>query len=172
MPVTLRIDPDAWADIPVRITVALESGGLIGTTYAEITPTAEAEPVNPVQMWPIPDAMLGGLDLASPALGAIVAGTFNPDQEALLHDAVAPIGTGFYASAPVLPLTLTVDLAGDAPAPVAGIILNPQTNYGLPQMQVRDFELRLSTDGVTYTTALSGTLSAVNREQALPCRPG
>ena len=117
-------------------------------------------------MWPIPDAMLGGLDLASPALGAIVAGTFNPDQEALLHDAVAPIGTGFYASAPVLPLTLTVDLAGDAPAPVAGIILNPQTNYGLPQEQIRDFELRLSTDGVTYTTALSGTLSALNREQA------
>jgi len=166
VPVSIQIEPDAWADIPVRITIAAEIGDQVASANAEITPTAEAPPINPVQAWPIPKDLLGGLDVASPELGATVAGTVNPDGEALLHDGVAPVGSGLSVSTPTLPLTLTVDLAGDAPVPVRGFILNPMGFYGWPQEQVRAFELQLSTDGVTFATVWSGELSAIPREQA------
>ena len=48
-------------------------------------------------------------------------------------------------------MTLTVDLAGDEPAPVAGIVLNPTGGEGFPEHQVRSFDLLLSSDGQTYT---------------------
>jgi hypothetical protein len=165
VPISVQIEPDTWANIPVRITLAAETSDRYVTTWAEITPTADAPLANPHQAWPAPAPLLGGLDLASPALGAVVAGTIDAEREAFLHDGVAPVGSGFALSSPTLPLELTVDLAGDQAAPVAGILLNPQTVDGFPHEQVRDFEFQLSSDGVTFTTALTGTLSPILREQ-------
>ncbi|HET7055450.1 MAG TPA: VWA domain-containing protein, partial [Thermomicrobiales bacterium] len=166
VPIHVAIEPDAWADIPVRITIGIEVGDVMTSAFTEITPTAAAAPANPTQAWPIPFDVLGGFDLASPALGATVAGTVDPAGESLLHDGVAPVGSGLVVNSPVLPLTLTVDLAGDAAAPVRGIILNPLAGDGMPQSRVRQLELQLSTDGVTYTTVWTGELSAIGREQA------
>ena len=64
------------------------------------------------------------------------------------------------------PLTLTVDLAGDEPVPVAGTILDPSAGPGVVAGTPRDFELVLSQDGVTYETVLTGQLSGALAEQA------
>src|SRR6185503_18179732 len=53
VPISVQIEADAWANIPVRITIALGVGDLTASAYAEITPTAESPPINPVQAWPI-----------------------------------------------------------------------------------------------------------------------
>jgi hypothetical protein len=166
LPISAEIEPDAWADIPVRITIAalLDVGYASG--YAEITPTAAAAPVNPTQTWPVPLELLGGLDLASPALGAVVAGTVHAVGELDLHDGVAPSTRGLLVGAPMLPLQLTVDLAGTVPAPVRGVTINPQSYSGLPWEQVRAFELQLSTDGVHFIPALRSELSLIVREQS------
>jgi hypothetical protein len=166
VPVTVTVQPDAWAGIPVRISLAALVDGRPVSTSADITPTADALPVAPFTAWPLPEGLLGGFDLTSPTHGAVVAGTVDATQEALLHDGVAPIGGGLLAQAPAMPLALTGDLAGDAPAPVAGVTIQPQATDGVPQHQVRRFELLLSTDGVTFTSALTGELTPLAREQA------
>jgi hypothetical protein len=97
----------------------------------------------------VPDALLGGLDAASLGLGATPVVSLDADQESRLHDGVTPTGGGMDMNIAGLPVTLTVDLAGDAPIPVAGTILDPlagvSTFAGIP----RRFELLLSSDGAT-----------------------
>ncbi|HQY32142.1 MAG TPA: hypothetical protein PK691_12670, partial [Thermomicrobiales bacterium] len=166
MPVTVVIDPDAWANIPVRITV----GAVIGeaqpvSAFFEITPTGDSPPINPISVWPVPQSMLGGLNVASLALGAVPAGTIDPAKEALLYDGLTPAGGSFQISSPAMPLEVSVDLVGDAPVPVSGVILNPQTNDGYRQSALRHFEVQLSTDGTTFTTVLSGELQPFMRDQ-------
>ncbi|HRA48993.1 MAG TPA: hypothetical protein PK819_13065, partial [Thermomicrobiales bacterium] len=134
VPVTVVIDPDAWANIPVRITV----GAVIGeaqpvSAFFEITPTGDSPPINPISVWPVPQSMLGGLNVASLALGAVPTGTIDPAKEALLYDGLTPAGGSFQISSPAMPLEVSVDLVGDAPVPVSGVILNPQTNDGYRQ---------------------------------------
>ena len=48
------------------------------------------------------------------------------------------------------PQTLTVDLAGDEPVPVAGTTFDPTAGLGSVAGTVREFELLLSEDGATY----------------------
>lgn len=165
-PVTVQIEPDAWANVPVRITI----GAFVGasnpvTAFFEITPTASAPPVNPETSWPVPDAMLGGLNLAATALGATPAGTLDLAQEAFLYDGVSPVGATFSISSPVLPLEVTTDLAGDAPASIAGFMINNQANDGLRQSQARHVEFQLSGDGVSFETVLTAELSPIVRDQ-------
>ena len=40
------------------------------TASAEVTPARDVPPVGAEQAWPVPDALLGGLDVASLAAGA------------------------------------------------------------------------------------------------------
>ena len=169
IPVTVTIDPDAWANVPVRITVGVFTGGAKPiTAFFEINPTASAPPVNPKTTWPVPASMLGGLNLASPALGAVPAGTIDVVNESLLYDGLAPIGRSFWVSGPVLPLEVSVDLAGDSPAPIAGFILNSRSGDGLRSTQVRHFEIQLSTDGTTFETVVAGELSLLVQDQYFP----
>ena len=126
VPVSIQIEPDAWADIPVRITIAAEIGDQVASANAEITPTAEAPPINPVQAWPIPKDLLGGLDVASPELGATVAGTVDPDGEALLHDGVAPVGSGLSVSG--ADLAVDPDCRSGWGCPGSGARLHPQSD--------------------------------------------
>jgi hypothetical protein len=64
-----------------------------------------------------------------------------------------------------LPVDLTIDLAGDDPVPVAGILLHPLTNRSAGSW-VRDFDVLVSEDGTTYREIHSGTLQRIPVEQA------
>lgn len=166
VPATLSIQPDAWADVPVRMTVAATGkNGAVATSHVEIDPSRDAAPANPALAWPIPTALLGGLDVASLASGAQVIPSVDQAGEEQLHDGLASTGGGFHVSSATLPLALTVQLAGDQLIPVAGIILDP-LNTEAPSSWARQFKLMLSTDGATYTEALSGELQSLPIEQS------
>ena len=166
VPVTIHALADAWADEPVRISVrARDASGAQQTALVEIEAVRDQAPVNPEQSWSVPAALLGGLDVASTGLGGAPVPTFDPAAEAQLYDGVTPAGAGFVAGVSTLPVTLTTHLAGTAPVPVAGIILNPQAGDGFLTEVPRTFDLLLSTDGVSYQQVLSGTLSPLPIDQ-------
>ncbi len=167
MPVTIHALPDLWANTTVRITVrARAADGAQTTTFVEVTPERDAAPVDLRQAWTVPDALLGGLDVASPAVGGVAVPSIDPIGEAALHDGVTPAGGGLDAPAPTLPVTLTVDLAGDQPVPVAGTILTQLAGQYALMGHVHHFDLLLSADGTTYQVALSGDLSSEPLDQA------
>ena len=130
-----------------------------------ITPRRLADPVNPEVPRPLPDQLLGGLDFASLALGAVTMPSYDPALEDQLHDGLTYGALGFEAPGSSLPLALTVDLAGETPVPVAGIVLNPLAGDALRANTPRDFELLLSADGVTFEPALSGQMTTLPIDQ-------
>ena len=68
------------------------------------------------------------------------------------------------------PLTLTVDLAGDAPIPIVGMALDPLAGRQSSDPVPRKVALLLSDDGATWQEALTGELTPLNVDQwfALP----
>jgi hypothetical protein len=167
VPLVVTALADAWADEPVRISVrARDRDGAQRTAAIVVTPRREAAPVAPMLSWPLPDALLGGLDVASLGLGGTPIPTVDPTLEAELHDGLSHTARGFWASDALLPLTLGVDLAGEAALPIVGTILDPQAADAFPGDVPRRFELLLSEDGATWAVALEGELSPLMREQA------
>lgn len=165
--VTLDVPPDAWADTPTRLTVgAWADDGRRVSVSAEVTPDRDAAPVGARQAWPLPDALLGGLDVASLGLGAaVVEPASSLASEESLHDGFALAGAGFSGSISGAPVTFTMDLATGAAVPVVGLIVDPLA--GTPSLAAapRDFELALSEDGTTWTTVLTGELRPRMDEQ-------
>ena len=120
----------------------------------------------PDLVWPLPDELLGGLDVGSLALGAVAVPSLDPTGEAALHDGLAIATLGFSADFASLPVTLTVDLAGDQPTPIVGTIIDPLAGAGAIADVPSSVELLLSSDGVTYTRVLATDLSTLMSEQA------
>jgi Mg-chelatase subunit ChlD len=170
VPAMIIAGADAWAEEPVQITVRARTdvGGQVSTS-AQIDASREVVPADTRPGWPLPTAVLGGLNAASHGLGATPGGTLDADRERHLFDGVTPDGGGFSIFVPDyvdgLPLELTVDLAGDSPMPVVATIINPQASDGHLDELPRDFELLLSDDGVAWQTALAGSISPLPIDQ-------
>ena len=90
----------------------------------------------------------------------------NPIGEAALHDGFSPTDGGLAGPIAGLPLLLAVDLAGDAPVPVAGMILNALSGDPFFGDSPARVELELSTDGGTWTPVLTAMLDRSTRDQA------
>ena len=171
-PRTIFVGPDAWADLPVRITVrATDADGRQATGYVELTPNREAPPLNPQPGWTLTPELRGGLNVAWDGFGAVPVQSDQRayDYESMLYDGISSHVGGwqdYRTKAATTPIELTVDLAGDAPIPVAGILLNPFGDTGDPGSGLRQFELQLSTDGQSFETVLSGELSSLPVDQS------
>ena len=164
-PVAVRVPADAALDAPVRVTVRARDGGVAQATgYTEITPVRDVAPVAPEPWWGIPVELLGGLDVASTALGAV--STTARTNEPELHDGVAIAGRGFAGSVQLGPDTVGVDLAGEQPIPIVGTIIDPLAVGGEFAYRPRSFTLLLSEDGSTYQEVLTGELGPQTVEQA------
>jgi Mg-chelatase subunit ChlD len=165
VPLVIRVPPDAWRDIPVRVTVQARAAvGARSSAWVEIVPRQDALPVQPEVAWPLPDALLGGLDVASLALGGrAVTAQFHEDQA---HDGLIVAGTGLSVFFPNGPVIIDADLAGDDPVPVAGTIIDPLGGAGSFGGRPRAFELLLSLDGESYSPVLSGEMGPQTLEQA------
>jgi len=105
--------------------------------------------------------MLGGLNVASIPLGAVVA---DESMAGLFDDVINTDGVSLATDdGPV------VKLAGEGEVPVVGVILSvPQG--GSPGERLADFAIELSRDGVAFSRVLTARLSAATGEQsfALP----
>lgn len=169
------------AQLPVAVLIAADlpagrfavdwrariADGAQATATATLTADPDAAARSPQRVWPVPDSLLGGMDLALLGLGAQIV-TPEVDLAAdqrVLHDGYTTLGDKFQIAASRLPVSLTVKLAGDGTLPVAGILLNPQGPSAAYE-KLQDFELWLSADGQKYSKALSGSLSPALVEQA------
>ena len=181
VPVSVVAGVDAWGSEPVLVSaLATSSAGGQASASTVVLPSGDSSPVNPRAGWSVPSGLLGGLNAASVALGAQVAGTLDADQERRLFDGVTPEGPTGQASqlhgngfsvfvrdhAEQLPIDVEVDLVGHDPVPVVGTIINPQASQGQLSEVPRDFELLLSTDGRSYEPVLRDTLSPLRIDQA------
>jgi hypothetical protein len=165
VPFAIEVPVDA-SRVPVRVTVrARDALGAQRTAFVDVTPSRDAPPVGERLAWSVPDALLGGIDLAANGLGAVPIVSVQEAGELALHDGVSPTGGGFDTLV-TLPVTLTVDLAGDTALPVAGMVLDPIAGQGGIMGTPRDVELLLSEDGTTWHSALTAELSPAPFEQS------
>ncbi len=167
IPATLRVLPDAAIDDGVRMTVrGRDATGAQATGSTTLRAGPDVAPVAPYQAWTVPDALLGGLDVASAALGGVPVVSIDPEAEAQLYDGVTSSGRGFRTQISGSPVAVTVDLAGEQPIPVAGMILDPLGSRLSIEPGPRAVTLLLSDDGVTWQEVLSTELSPRTTDQA------
>ncbi len=166
VPIVVEVPARAWAGTPVAVGLRAAAPGDEGAfAWTTVTPTGDAAPVDPRPWWDLPEPLLGGLDVASVVLGGVSDGSIDPSAEVILHDGTA-IGGGGLALPVTDPVTATtVDLAGDVPVPVVGIIIDPSSTQDALGEKPRDFELWVSEDGSTWTSALRGEVSPLGVEQ-------
>ena len=157
---TVRVAPDAWSGKPVQVTVRAvgEEGGQ-QTAQTTLVAVCGAPPVAPGPIWLVPEALLGGLNVAATALGSKHGDVRGEDR---LFDGLTPNDAGWSTD---LPATTTVEWAGADPIQIAGVLLHPQNNGSLLE-RARDFDVSVSRDGQRFTPVLSGTLSRHPIEQA------
>ncbi len=87
VPLEILVPRDVPGDEPVRVAVrAATPDGAPATATADVEPSREALPTEQVRAWPVPDELLGGLDVASLALGATPIPSLDPIGEERLHD--------------------------------------------------------------------------------------
>ena len=170
VPARIDVPPGAWGDHPVRVTVqSTESDSAVRTGSSELVATCEAPPMAPSAPQPLPPNLLGGLNVAWSSLGARIA---SEDRDVVswdedLLDGYLPSSQAWYARADLIPRDVDVDLAGEDPMQVVGVVLNPQgTADG--STQLKDFEIWLSQDGRTYEKVLSDSLTRQVVDQVFP----
>ncbi|MFN8493944.1 MAG: VWA domain-containing protein [Caldilineaceae bacterium] len=163
LPLTVKILPDAPIDLSPRFTVrAIDKTGAFVTAALELPAVCGAPPVNPNGSWTTAGALLGGLNVAWRGLGSEPINDKNNDHLFDLFDEIVSPAFGWNGQPDE---RLTVKLAGDAPMPVAGVLLNPFSRVA-PNNQLRHFAVLLSDDGQQFNVAYTGELAQVQMEQS------
>jgi outer membrane protein OmpA-like peptidoglycan-associated protein len=171
VPIEVAVASDARADRATQIAVrARAPDGAWASARASVTIDPAAHPIAEEVAFPLPKALLGGINVAATAWGGSVVVTeaeaSTAVERALLHDGLVST-RGFAMMAYKAPVVLTTRLAGDREWPIAGITLQPQIQGRLyAAEQLKDFELLLSPDGTNFEPVLSGTVSLSPVEQA------
>ena len=171
IPLTILVPADAWADAPVRVSVAARSASTaLVEAFTEIAPGRESAPVHPLLTWGVPAELRGGLDAAWTALG----GQQTSPSDSSLGYGFEYLRDGLIAQTQVLDLRgghdgdqVTVELAGPGPVEVAGFALDPSGGQVVVRYP-REVAMQLSDDGKTFETVASGRLEPVPREQFFP----
>ncbi len=178
LPARLHLEPGASAEVPVMVTVpadlrddlplrislaATTAAGSSGASLA-FAARCEAPPVNPAPHWPVPEPLLGGIDLLWSGLGATVHGDTGKEarDRALIDGRVTPSYGGWIS----VDEPATYQLAGEAPAELVGALLHPLAQANVDD-QLKRFRIETSLDGVSFTTVHEGELLAARIEQAV-----
>ena len=178
VPLLMHVPNDAWAGWPVRISVrAYSEQGAQVETYIEITADAETAAVAPFLDWSVAEPMLGGFNVAWKEMGGVRQAFDNEKKEGdvaglgryfhQLFDNQSVIGKGLslQGGRKQKEVPVSVELAGENPIDVVGIILNPMGRHPLPQ-SLGSFELQLSLDGQTYESVLKAKLQPLAIDQS------
>jgi hypothetical protein len=167
--IDIVVPPDVRADRSVRIGVtAVTDDGRHISAVADIAVDPEAATTNPVRAWPIPESLRGGFNVARSAFGATAVTEPNranqyDRQLPQLFDGMGKLGNGLSFGNRDVPQTVTVDLAGDAPVPVTGFVLNPLYG-GYRYRTPYDVEFQLSVDGTTFSAVATGVLTTIGTD--------
>ena len=159
LPVVVNLPFDIRDDQPIRLTVAARDDVGVVTATLILEPTCEAPPVNSGLRWSLPEAMLGGLNVAWNGFGSAVISDRTRNVQ-LFDGLTAPSSGGFGD----LDEIVTVELPGDVPILLSGTLLHPQAQSTVDR-QLFDFELSVSLDGEAFLPVLSGELMAARIEQ-------
>ncbi|MEX2536290.1 MAG: VWA domain-containing protein [Trueperaceae bacterium] len=174
IPLFVEVLPDARDDLITRITVQARSVGgsesaIAAAYFAAGGPSATLSfratcgvpPVLPGALWPVPDALLGGLNLAWSGFGGQIADAGSGGAPPRLIDGVVAPSTGWQGNVGSF---VTFRLADDS-APLAGILLNPYAQGSVGE-RLAHFELQASDDGEQFEPLLSARLGPAAVEQA------
>ncbi len=171
VPLTVHVPTDAWADWPVRISArVVTAAGAQAESFTEVNGGRDAPPVNAVQAWSLPEALRGGFNVAWQALGGRWAGEEDTSVGRgfpHLFDGMAVQDMALQLRGSTDPKTVDVivELAGDEPVEVAGLVLNELGTPFAPYF-LSNLDFALSLDGNEFTPLASGKLLPVEAEQA------
>ncbi len=176
LPLAIHVAPDAVVAPDVQFSVRARSGGASAGAVATIATSLDAVPVEPTFEWTVPEPLRGGFNAAATRFGAELVSSPNIDDNKLgdfvrLFDGLARYGRWTETQMRTSRNGVdehqqpTVRLAGDAPVPVKGFILNP-TGTMHPRQMLREFEVALSLDGERFETVARGALDPRAAEQA------
>ncbi len=163
IPIDLEVMPDVRDDQPILINMAVSDGLNKHSVTQSLKPLCEVPPANAFRAWPLPKELLGSYNVASTSFGAkIVEGENYSSRDEQLFDGRVSPATGSYKK---LDQSIFVELAGDEPVTLTGVLLHPRSR-GTAWIQLKDFEILTSLDGENYELAYQGQLKAVRVEQA------
>ena len=170
-PLRVEVLPDAWPDLDVMLRLgATAADGGVASTETPMRAWREQALLNPARLWSLPVTLLGGINVASTVVGGkrlggddLQSGKICRDADQLF-DGLTPIGQGMGCRGFKSPPSLTVDLAGDGPSPVAGFTLSPKGRGAAYNMLAR-FRIELSRDGQHFETVVEDRLQPVPAEQ-------
>ncbi|HMB38874.1 MAG TPA: VWA domain-containing protein [Wenzhouxiangellaceae bacterium] len=176
LPFTIGIPPDVPDWVSVQLSTSTGAHATAGRAVTDLSIAVDASPVRPTFYWPVPEALRGGFNAAASSFGAepVASPGLTEDQVedmGTLFDSLAQIGNWteykvpFNRGSEVSPGQPTVRLAGDAPVPVRGFLLNPTASLS-PATFLHDFAVELSSDGETFERVLEATLQPIPEEQA------
>lgn len=166
VPLRLLLPADLRDDIPLNVSVAATAASGQAGGQLALTARCEAPPVGVRDWWPLPQPLLGGINVLWDALGADLYGphAYEHRARALIDGIVTPANGGFSDSDPTGDQPTFV-LAGTEPAELLGAVLHPLTDYGTGS-QLRRFRIETSLDGRTFETAFEGHLNAARIDQS------
>lgn len=149
----------AGDEVDIRVAAIVEER-LVGGAVASVSAAADAAPVSPSADWPLPEEMLGGMNVAAAAFGAQI------ESEPNLIDGIAASGTSVrWNRREAEDGALTVDLAGEAAQPVIGVTLSSRSGAATGQ-RLRRFRVETSVDGNNFEPAVEDALIPGGAEQA------
>ncbi len=156
--VTVAITPDAPDQFRGHVEIAAFFDGSdspVAHAEAALVSDPDAAAVSPGAIWTLPEAMLGGLNVAGLALG----GNTIEKRKNLIDGLAVPARAVTLSAGKVVKYDLMVDLAGDMPVPLAGVILRHNQAGSPPETLLKDFRIETSTDGTLFESALTGQMA-------------
>ncbi len=170
---TIKVPNDVFTKSNHAITIAANDDYNSVEDNFLISATSEVHAVNPIMYWNIPQALLGGINVANFNLGAkrtlddIAKNTsaIGRGFDELFNDkSVTGYGMLYRGGRKTQKDTVTVDLVGDSPVNVIGFALNPLSEK-TPNQYPKDIEMQLSTDGINFTKVSTAQVKQVGIEQ-------
>ncbi len=168
------IAPPDLGESEIRVHLDLKNGSGRGVISQVFMPTPLVPAQSPTRAFAVPDALLGGLNMASAQLGGRIisldGGDLNGrDPEGArganaLIDGLAIASEEFEFRRVENGAVFSFDLGGDAIIPLAGLLLTPRGTPGASRT-LKDFVVEASEDGVTFAEVLRATLKADQVEQ-------
>jgi len=172
VPLLLHVPADAWAGRPVRISVkAANVAGAQVETSIDISAGRETPAVNAVYGWTLPEELRGGFNVAWQTLG----GRWTGEEDSAVGSGFAYLIDGMAVKKQGLLLRggtqrrtvdVVIDLAGEDPVEVVGLMLNELSGAFAPQF-LRNLDFALSLDGVEFSTVIENVLIPIKAEQAI-----